>query len=531
MNFNPVTRAPTAVPFGADQVVTAPDGWRDRFAWPIPAQTVFDLAARMMDRAADLLIATPEPARSVMLLGRSYNRAAALMEAAVAVQAERDTGLRLDGPRDLAALRGDARPDDVSGTMVMRASGGRGGNLRLLRSIARTKTWTPWWRMPGALLVPKGIAITHNQLLIEDIRRRSDSVRFQAADHVLETCLAGGDENASLFASPADREALVEKVLGNLLDEPLLGAEMREKIRTILQPVVAADLAKAENVLAKLGMSRDLPRNIWSGTGNFYPSRALGLAVMRRGGRARRYDHGGTASLMADTSFLGPHELAVSTEFVMPTEPAARAISAAARRLDPLPVAAIEWNGGDSGLDPGKVWLRDTVPARRRVIYVAAPYYGFSQTFPPYPPCPIYVDWQHRLLGALARLPVDLKHKPHPGGLHKSQMPGIEAYAPMLSGWFEDAIGNADVVVIDLAATTTLAISMCTDRPVVVLDFGCMRFNPALRAEIGRRVRLVPVRSDDRNRLVFDEAALADAVCGGADREDPSFFRRFFLGK
>ena len=66
---------------------------------------------------------------------------------------------------------------------------------------------------------------------------------------------------------------------------------------------------------------------------------------------------------------------------------------------------------------------------------------------------------------------------------------------------------------------------------LVVLDFGCMPFNPVVRAEIERRCRIVPVKSDDRYRLVFDEAALTEAVCGGADRADPSFFRRFFLNQ
>jgi hypothetical protein len=529
MNFNPVTK-PGAVPFGVEQLPAVGDAWREYFAWPIPPQTVFDLAARIMQRAADFLIATPEPARSVVLLGRSYNRVAALMEAAIAVQAERDAGLRLEGPRDLAILRGEVAPrETASDTMTMRASGGSGGRLRLLRSVARTKSWTAWPRLAKAMLAPEGVAISHNSLLIADLRRRGEAVRFEPADHLLRECLTGSDPGASLLGSQAEREALTARVLDNLLDDPLLRADMRQRMRQLLEAVVAADIARADTLLAQLSASPHLPQKIWSGTGNFYPSRALGLAAMRRGGTARRYDHGGTASLMADTSFLGPHELAVSTEFVMPTQPAADAIDASARRLAPVPVARIEASSGDPALDPGPIWRRQSMPPRRRVIYVSAPYYGFSQTFPPYPPSPVYIDWQHRLLAALSRLPVDLRHKPHPGGLYAGRTPGLGHYAPVISGWFEDALGDADVVVIDLAATTTLAISMCTDCPIVVLDFGCMPFNPVVRKEIEQRCRIVPVGSDARNRLVVDVQALTEAVCGGPEREDPTFFRRFFL--
>jgi hypothetical protein len=134
-------------------------------------------------------------------------------------------------------------------------------------------------------------------------------------------------------------------------------------------------------------------------------------------------------------------------------------------------------------------------------------------------------------LSALRCLPVDLRHKPHPGGLLRGNPTFLEGYAPILTGLFEQALADTDVVVIDLAATTTLSIAMCSDRPIVLLDFGCMPFNDRVRDEVARRCRIVPVVCDDRNRFIVDEEALAEAVCGGPDREDPSFFRHYFLGK
>lgn len=530
MNYNAVTRH-TGVPYGIGDMLARSDDWRDRFAWPIAPRTVFDIAERLMNRSDDLIIGNSGPARRILLLIRTFNRAAALLEAAVAVQHERDFGVKLEGPRDLAVLRGELDAESAaSDTMSMTPSGGR-ANLAWLRQVARTKTWTPWHAMPKAMLAPDGVVITHNELLINDLRGRPERLRFDAADRLIGELTAGCDPRASLFSSPGERNAAAERIVDGLVDEPLLSAEMRDRVRNLLRPIVMVDVEKADRLLAQLDGARELPRQIWSGTGGFYPSRALGLAVMERGGRARRYDHGGTASLMADENFLGYQELAVSTEFVMPTPLAATTIERAAKRMAPVPVAQIFGSRGDPSLDPGSVWRRAAIPSRRRVLYVAGAYYGFSQTFPPYPPPTVYADWQHRLLTALARLPVNLRHKPHPGGLLKGKPDFLAGYAPVLGGWFEDALGETDVVVIDLAATTTLAIAMCTDRPIVVLDFGCMPFNDIVREQIARRCRLVPVATDARNRFVVDEAALTDAICGGPEREDPSYFRALFLGE
>ncbi|GIK79310.1 MAG: hypothetical protein KJZ73_04835 [Pseudorhodoplanes sp.] len=520
------------MPFGLAEVLGAEASWRDTFAWPLAPATVFDAATRLLSRYNDLLVASKEDERHVLLLGRSFNRAAALMEAALAIQHENDASIRLGGPNDLAVLRGD-KPVEAgieSDSILMRPSGGR-ADFPALRRVVRTKTWSSWLGLPKALWWPDGLVVTHNKLLVADVRRRSLALRYEAADVFLHKCLEGATGTASLFASADDLEKLVDAKVDALLNDPLLAPEMHLRLRALLRPVVHGDLFKADSVLAALERSPLIPRALWSGTGGYYPARALGLAAMRRGGTACRYDHGGTASLMADTNFLASQELAVSTELVMPTPQAAELVAPTARRLEPAPVGRITGNGGDPSLDPGRIWRRATIPARRRVIYVGGPYYGFSQTFPPFPPSPVYIDWQHRLLAALARLPVDLRHKPHPGAMMRGRPSFLAPYAPMLTGWFEDALGDADVVIIDLAATTTLAIAMCSDRPLVLFDFGCMPFNPFVKDQVARRCRIIPVGHDERNRLTLDEAAMAEAVCCGPDCADPSYFRSLFLGR
>ena len=67
-----------------------------------------------------------------------------------------------------------------------------------------------------------------------------------------------------------------------------------------------------------------LPRALWSGTGGFAPARALGMEIKRRGGTVRRFDHGGTMSMMAEPYFLAHQEFAVSTDYVVPSPAVAR---------------------------------------------------------------------------------------------------------------------------------------------------------------------------------------------------------------
>ena len=84
--------------------------------------------------------------------------------------------------------------------------------------------------------------------------------------------------------------------------------------------------------------------------------------------------------------------------------------------------------GGDPRLDPGPF---STKPARRRprVLFVGTAFYGLSQTYSPLAPAPVYLDWQHRNLKMLESFPIELIHKPHPGGLFVGRPPGMDHLA------------------------------------------------------------------------------------------------------
>jgi hypothetical protein len=87
-----------------------------------------------------------------------------------------------------------------------------------------------------------------------------------------------------------------------------------------------------------------------------------------------------------------------------------------------------------------------------------------------------------------------------------------------------------DVLVFDHPATTSLAVAMSTEQPIVLIDLGNMDFNPVAEHLVRHRCRLLRARYDSRNQPTVDRDELADAVLSKAP-VDPTPFRRLYLGE
>ena len=510
------------------------EDWRGSFAWPVPFEDLFEISHRLQRRFVDLLAALDGDERDVATLARLLTGTAIVLEMALAVQAERAGGSRLVGPPELDVLRGAAGPEERGGSsladMGARASARR-VRLRTMRRCLRILSWTSPLRLPAALSAPQAVAVTHNPLLVAQARRTRMRLGFRHAALFLERIMRSSP-GAPLLSRTGQLGALAERALERLTDEPMLIDESKRRTIGLLRPVYAAKLAQAARALGALRAAERLPRALWSGTGGSWPACALGIEVRRRGGAVTRFDHGGVLSLLAEPYFLVHRELAPSTGYVFPSALAARqrVVARAAGLARPLGLVSIMGGDGDPGLDPGPPSARPP-PRTPRVLFVGTAYYGLSQTYPPFPPAPVYLDWQHRVLGILRSLPVDLVHKPHPGGLFMGRPPGMDHLARIDPRPFERAMAEIDCFVFDIAASTTFSIALSTRRRIVLLDFGCLRFSDEMRPLIEARCRIVPIVRDDRNRATVDSQALEAAVCGSGPAPDPTPFRRHFLAE
>ena len=520
-------------PFDFAATRSWPD-WRDHVAWPVSHAETFRLG-RDMIRA--LLAATRQIAdddlrhMAVLAGGMISSSGLALAETALVAQEERNAGLRFVGePPELAFLRGELpeteRPTPRGSSAFLPQARPR---WILPRRLARIKSWSPFWRLPGNLLAPTVTVISHNPLLHGYARDGVERVGFQHAEVLFERARRRPGEPATTGrAAELAREMAQAMARAAALDEPH-GA----RLRRLLLDQIELLLARAERDLWALSHLRGLPLRVWAGTGGYWPSRALGLEVWRRGGHVTRFAHDGTQGI---TDVLEPFvlgELAVCDTFVAMTPALAEGVD-----LDRvgglLPGGRRPRILGHRGV-PKLARLpldRRGKPApRRRVVYAPTILRGFRQLMPPLLPDVIYLDWQLRVAETLAELPIDLICRPHPEGILAGLPHPLAEVAALSPHPFESLIGRADLFVFDYAQSTTFLEALCTDRPIVFIDMGTTAFTPKVRAALERRCRVIRPRFDEAHRPWVAAEALAEAVCGGGETADPGEFRALFMAE
>jgi len=517
------TTAPHVVPFDI-AAITAIPGWREKLAWPLamaPLQAAVAGRQRALLEAIGALPHGDDRRAALLAAGRCVSSTSALMEAALLVQAERATGLRITGgPPELDWLRGDS--DTPPSTPQRLGQPGGASNAMFFRRLARTASWTPWWRLPAATWAPHITAVTHNAMLREAAARSGQRVAFLHGDSLLQAATA----NAPAVAAPA---GLAENLTHALCAEPGLTGPMRERLAALVRPKLDQYLAQAARDLAALSRARTLPKRLWSGSGGNYPARALGLEVIRRGGEVVRFDHGGSTGMIDTPDPLTLRETSVSTRFVVATEAVAELCRAqdAAHPISGMPLPEIGHGAGEPHLRGATSLAARPNGPRPKVVYATGALYGFRQLIPPVLRDPIYLDWQLRMAEMLATLPVDMLLKPHPEGIFRGRRHPLADAGPSTSERFETVMGESDVFIFDFALSTAFWTALCSDRPVVFVDLGLAPFPPEIRTALQQRCRVVSARWDSDNIPRIERDALGQAIDEAARmRPDPGPFRR-----
>jgi hypothetical protein len=297
----------------------------------------------------------------------------------------------------------------------------------------------------------------------------------------------------------------------------------------MLDRQAAVELSRAAADLGRLRGS-DLPAHVWSGTGGYWPARAVGLEVLRRGGTVTRFDHAVGIGLRRSERWAAHVDLAGASHFVVPTPHVGARLSDSylAGLLGTQRPPTIVPAQGDPAFRAALVPRRR--PGGRRVLYGPAPLLGARRAFPPVPPDAINLDWQMRLTAMLKRLPVDLIVRPHPEGLLRGKRHPLNDLHPCAPQPYEALLPDADVLLFDYVQTTTFMMALCTDRAIVWLDDGLRIFAEDIDRLLDRRCIRVPLAFDADNRPHVDESALARALRDAPDRADPAPFRALLLG-
>ncbi len=524
-----------ATPFDYRAACDTPD-WRESMAWPLSYAEAFRVTRAATGAALSLIDQLDEemlrPA-ALLGLGSVLALSRSLVENAFVAQAANTSGIHfLGGPPELAVLNGEARLErssDLDDPALFKPMSAPRGEA--LRRFARTASWTPAWRLPTAILSPKITAVSHNGMLRDAARHSGAAVKFYHAEALLRTARAQSTAAAKVPLDALDE--IAARLSTRLADIEGLAPDYRERLEQLINPLITPALLKAVNDLAGMRQLKKLPEKMWSGSGGYYPARAVGIEVRRRGGQVTRFAHGWFAGMAGVTHSIAFSELAVSDRYVVETPTGASCLKSASENgaMVNCAVADIIGHTGTSALAALELERPGRANSPPQVIYAPTILRGQRQFLPPILPDVVYLDWQLRLVEAMQAMPISLKCKPHPEGLLRGQRHPLTDIAPTSTQPFESEIAWADRFLFDYGQSTTFAEALCTDRPIIFIDMGNPIFNLRAKDMIARRCHVISARFDSRNRPLVDWDALQEALCGGSERVDSSEFRSLLMGE
>jgi len=519
----------TIVPLDVGAALAARDS-ADGLAWPLPYSSYHRLGTDLLDRV--LLMVRSEPAAEVrnlflLMAGGLVTYATHVLEAAQTIDAARARGATLVAKDpELRFLMGDAEEAELPAASFHPKSGRT--NLAILRQIVRTASWTPFHRLLQTLLWPQARAATHNSLLAETARAAAVRVSFHHAERYLAEARAAASPRPPSIEDTELAGRLADSAIGDAISDCQLAARARRLVvrrATAALAVSAADRASLSNV-------RKLPSALWIGSLGHYAARQLACEIRRRGGSVTNFDHTTGRGLNIFDNATALTELAFSSRFVTFTP----AIATLLRRSDPwrhLPQgdrATIDGGAGDPTIAEVAHVQRRGQSGKPRVTYVSTILRGPRQSLPPQPSDAIYLDWMIWFAAALAKLPIALQCRPHPEGALRGLAHPISAVAPVASQRFEDLLEQSDLLIFDEAVSTTLYEALCTEIPIIFVDFGTPYYDRAARGHLEERCRILKAEMDERNRLRIDPFELRSAVLSPFAPPDPTAWRALFLG-
>jgi hypothetical protein len=504
------------------ETALARPGWRDNVRWPVGLVETNAICVQQVRDALAFARALDDPLmRDAAILALpvvlAYGRAIVLAALAIG-RAERERSGVAGAAAELDYLQTGEGPLPVRAEQTLPPAK---FGFPYARRVARIRSWTPLSRMPRTLIAPGAVAISHNPLLRDVAARETRGVGFRHAETILDAA------RRSAGAAP-DVGAIARELALTILGAAALDEPYRDRAGQLVEAVAQVHLSKAARDMAALRQA-SLPQEIWTGSGGLYAPRAIGIEVLRRGGRVRRFDHGTPREFVATAEMTDLLELSVSSEFTLPTEAAA----AICRREMQAQAGSVTISGGHGDPVFRRVpaqRARDASGAKLRVVYAPTQLLGFRQLVPALPPDPVHLDWQMRLAEFLNTLPVDFVCQAHPEGLFGGQPHPLEAVVPTRRGNFHAQLQDADVFVFDYPTTTALWEACCTDARIVYLDMGAGRMTPEIARLFAQRATILPVTHGEHHRMTFDEAALREAVLARTGPAEPDAFRALLAG-
>jgi len=519
-------------PFPFDFKATRADpNWQETVFWPVSQERRFAAAKQSYTQYLEFLEQWPnDDERAVLTLAAvgPASIARILIEALLALEAE-DAGqghIISSNPviDDLRSAEPNAPlpNNDLSASLKPMAT----PRHTWLRRIARMASWTPLLKLPMALAAPQVTAINHNPMLISEAAKSGLRIEYRHAESFLAMARS---HKAAPAISDVRRAEIAEALLDSLMAIDGIQVRRRERAKSHLRPQLLGLMKQADVDMQGFRYVKQIPENLWAGTGGYYPSRAAGLEVCRRGGTVTRFEHGFGTGLIAEHAALITCDLSVCDRYVSYTPQSADSL-----RNDPalniIPSSRRPEIFGGNGDPHVSIKHKSTKKiGRLKVLYGSTILTGFRQFYPPVIPDPIYLDWQFRLVKMLQTLPIDLIFRPHPEGLLRGQRHPVADLVTPSPVPYEQSIDEADILLFDRADSTTMSTAMCSDLPIVLIGWDNPPFNDLGQRLLTERCKIIRATFDDRNRPTINPQELEESLLAPVGHFDPEPFRQFLL--
>lgn len=513
----------------------APPGWRSRAGWPLNYVSSAALCDGVRDRTIKFTAGQKDEFhRDILLLAGHHliGNVAAALEVAVALQKAQEEGVTVIGnSAGLDFLAGRCHQSNgwegFSGTKAADAEEVRWSSLRRL---ARNLSWHGPIDSLIALARSEVTVISHNPLLLQQASKRDlGPIGYLHASSLL---LSSRQSSRQSQRHKPCALALSTDMLDAMLDDPKLSPEMVIRLTEMLLKTVTSVIDQALSDLLALREAR-MPKEIWSGTGGSWASRAIGLAALSQGAKVCRFSHGAKDGMIADTETLAYIELASSSQFMLGTRKAAGLAERLGLAQSNSVTRPVSLSGGQ-GLP-----LLKSVPAHqvqtstksaRKVMYAPTIMRGARQLVPALLPDCVYLNWQMTVGEALQNGYHECLLKPHPEGAARGMPHPLASCGRLAEERFEAYLSWADVFVFDWGESTTFWEAVCTNRPILYLDLGLTAFNPEIAPLIRQRCHFLPVSYDERNCPILDVALLNAAISDAPEFVDSGSLREFLIG-
>lgn len=509
-------------------------GWHDELVWPLSHShtkpIIRDFAARLMREIAAL---QDTHQRNVVLMSSwAVTDSYFTLETALLAHQAKQLGMTLaGGPAEVARLQGLPEPADETDFTPRAVLDYRPIRHKWMRQVARTASWTDWLRLATTCISPEAIAVSHNGTLRSHAASSLQRVFYRHAESYIAEAHRI-EQSARAKLSPPDLDTVYDMFRRVIAETPSLSGYMVELAQDLVVGKIAPILTRMDRDLKRVRLLKKLPDNLWAGSGGHPPARALSFEVKRRGGTVTLHDHGGAASTVKENESFVFAELTVADRFVTPTNSIKKSIisSEVLSQISSFNKPEILVGNGDQTYRNLDIPPKRRLPKRPNVLYVLGAFDGLRRRSPPSLPDPVKLDWWRRVSQKMLKMPIELNLQPHPGGVFRGRPNPVAKFAPISGKIFERSVEWADVLVIDITQTTTIPLSLCTDRHVVLIDYGRNEFNSSLQPLIDRRCITVKAFFNDRNLPDIDEHELETAIFTNTCDTDPNPFKHVYAG-